>query len=95
MAAVDAGIVTHSGSIAGRGTVTITHNSGLRSTYEPVRASVVVGDRVSAGEYLGVVAGVSHCGDSCLHLGAPRGKEYLDPRPLLRGGRVILLPLTN
>ena len=91
--AVDDGVVTHVGVIAGRGTVSVTHASGLRSTYEPVDGSVAVGARVGRGAALGVVAGRTHCGGACLHLGAVRGAGYTDPRPLLAGGRVILLPL--
>ncbi|PRY63323.1 peptidase M23-like protein [Knoellia remsis] len=93
--AVDDGVVTHVGIIAGRGTVTVTHTSGLRSTYEPVAGAVTTGQRVASGQRLGVVRGRTHCGGSCLHLGAltessPSG--YTDPRPLLGGSRVILLP---
>ncbi|MFC7491808.1 MULTISPECIES: murein hydrolase activator EnvC family protein [unclassified Knoellia] len=91
--AVDEGVVSHVGVIAGRGTVSITHASGLRSTYEPVRGAVSTGARVSAGQLIGTVAGRSHCGGACLHLGALVGSAYLDPRPLLGGGPVILLPL--
>lgn len=91
--AVDAGVVTHVGVIAGRGTVSVTHASGLRSTYEPVNGSLTVGSPVRAGQVLGTVRGRTHCGGSCLHLGALIGSRYVDPRPLLRGGPVILLPL--
>jgi len=91
--AVDAGVVTHVGVIAGRGTVSITHASGLRSTYEPVHGEVRSGSTVGEGQVIGSVQGRSHCGGSCLHLGALRGSRYLDPRPLLGGGPVILLPL--
>jgi murein DD-endopeptidase MepM/ murein hydrolase activator NlpD len=91
--AVDSGTVSHVGVIAGRGTVSVTHPSGLRSTYEPVRARVVPGAVVADGDVLGEVSGRSHCGGACLHLGALRGRAYVDPRPLLSGGPVILLPL--
>lgn len=91
--AVDAGVVTHVGVVAGRGTVSITHPSGLRSTYEPVRGAVAPGDTIAEGRAIGVVEGRSHCGGACLHLGALRGSTYVDPRPLLGGGPVILLPL--
>lgn len=91
--AVDTGVVTHVGVVAGRGTVSVTHGTGLRSTYEPVRGSVAAGSTVAEGQVLGTVWGRSHCGGSCLHLGALRGSAYVDPRPLLSGGPVILLPL--
>lgn len=91
--AVDAGVVTHVGVIAGRGTVSVTHASGLRSTYEPVRGTVATGIRVTKGQVIGSITGRSHCGGACLHLGALVGPAYLDPRPLLGGGPVILLPL--
>ncbi|KGN36756.1 murein hydrolase activator EnvC family protein [Knoellia subterranea] len=90
---VDAGTVTHVGVIAGRGTVSVTHASGLRSTYEPVDANVSSGDVVVEGQPIGRVLGRTHCGGACLHLGALDGEAYLDPRPLLGGTRVILLPL--
>ena len=93
--AVAAGTVTHVGTIAGRPTLTVTHPDGLRSTYEPVRASVHQGDLVDAGDALGVlVPEGSHCLPvTCLHLGALRGPAYLDPLRLLEDVRVRLLPL--
>jgi murein DD-endopeptidase MepM/ murein hydrolase activator NlpD len=103
--AVDAGTVTHAGVVAGRGTVTVAHRSGLRSTYEPVRPAVVVGTAVAAGAVLGVLEGtggtgraeaVDHCGRRpCLHLGAVRGTAYVDPLALLERRRVVLLPLAG
>jgi murein DD-endopeptidase MepM/ murein hydrolase activator NlpD len=95
--AVEAGTVTHAGMVAGRGTVTVTHSGGLTSTYEAVGAVVAAGDVVSTGDVLGTVmarGGPEHCGSRvCLHLGARRAGSYLDPRPLLAGGRLALLPL--
>jgi murein DD-endopeptidase MepM/ murein hydrolase activator NlpD len=97
VAAVDAGRVTHAGVIAGRGTLTVLHASGVRSTYEPVRATVRVGAAVARGQPIGTLEDVgarSHCAPgSCLHLGAIRGELYLDPLALLTGVRVRLLPL--
>jgi len=93
--AVDAGVVTHVGVIAGRGTVSVTHPSGLRSTYEPVRGGLVTGSSVATGQVLGTVEGRTHCGGACLHLGALRAGGYSDPRPLLGGGPVVLLPLVT
>ncbi|MEO6413113.1 MAG: peptidoglycan DD-metalloendopeptidase family protein [Pedococcus sp.] len=94
--AVEAGTVTHVGSIAGRGTVTVLHSSGLRSTYEPVDPAVTTGSSVARGAPLGgLEEGGSHCAPaSCLHLGALRGEVYLDPLVFLMGGqRVRLLPM--
>jgi len=95
--AVDAGVVTHVGRIGGRGTVTVLHPSGVRSTYEPVDATVEIGTAVSAGTPLGHLASTgSHCAPVCLHLGAVRGEAYLDPLVFLVGGRrVRLLPLAQ
>ena len=96
--AVEAGTVTHVGRIAGRGTVTVLHASGVRSTYEPVTAAVRTGEAVPRGAALGRLepAG-SHCGSApCLHLGAIRDADYLDPLVFLLGGRrVRLLPLAQ
>ncbi len=96
--AVEDGLVTHAGRVAGRGTVTVAHTGGLSSTYEPVRARVVAGTVVRAGSVLGVLEASSaphggHCLlTPCLHLGARRGEAYLDPMLLLGAGRVRLLP---
>lgn len=95
--AVEGGVVSHAGVVAGRGTVTVGHVGGLSSTYEPVDAVVADGEVVSAGDVLGTLRvrdGPSHCGGrTCLHLGARRARSYLDPYPLLSGGRPVLLPL--
>jgi murein DD-endopeptidase MepM/ murein hydrolase activator NlpD len=95
--AVESGMVTHAGLVAGRGTVTVAHGDGLSSTYEPLDPVVVVGDVVTSGDVLGTLRardGPRHCGVRiCLHLGARRGAAYLDPYPLLAGGRLALLPL--
>ena len=94
--AVEAGTVTHVGSIAGRGTVTVLHASGIRSTYEPLDPTVTTGSVVARGESLGrLVEPGSHCAPAtCLHLGAVLGEVYLDPLVLLTGGRPVrLLPL--
>jgi murein DD-endopeptidase MepM/ murein hydrolase activator NlpD len=93
--AVEAGTVTHVGRIAGRGTVSVLHASGVRSTYQPVDPVVTSGQAVGRGTRLGrLAASGSHCQPACLHLGAVRGEAYLDPLVFLVGGRrVRLLPL--
>lgn len=93
--AAGAGTVAFAGDLAGRGVVSIRHPSGLRTTYEPVTATVVTGAAVSAGDPIGVLEpGHASCAPaSCLHWGArlPDG-GYLDPMALLGPWRVRLLP---
>ncbi len=94
--AVAGGVVTHAARLAGRGTVTVTHPGGVRSTYEPVEPAVAVRDRVAAGELIGHLepTPAGHCPVECLHLGAIR-QGYVDPLPFLAGGRVRLFPLNG
>lgn len=83
--AAGAGVVVFAGQIAGRGVVSIDHDA-LRTTYEPVRPSVTVGDQVYAGQRIGtVVAGHADCAGTCLHWGVRRGipPEYLNPLELV------------
>jgi len=90
--AARAGVVTYAGLLAGRGVVAVSHGE-LRTTYEPVAATVSVGEQVDTGEPIGTLAAAGgHCLLVCLHWGLLRGKTYLDPLQLLGGG-VRLLPL--
>ncbi|WP_151525222.1 M23 family metallopeptidase [Serinicoccus kebangsaanensis] len=93
--AVEAGVVTHSGKIAGVGVVSVTHASGLRSTYQPVADRIPRGTRVARGDQLGRLDEGGHCRlRACLHLGALRGRDgYVDPTPLLLGVELTLLPV--
>lgn len=91
--AVDAGVVSYSGEIAGVGIVSVSHASGLRSTYQPVTDRVPRGTRVARGERIGVLDVGGHCGlTECLHLGARRGDDYVDPTPLLLPVELSLVP---
>ncbi|MCF6744952.1 M23 family metallopeptidase [Blastococcus sp. KM273128] len=89
------GVVVFAGMVAGRPVVSVDHVGGLRTTYEPVRSSVGAGRPVARGEPLGVLEpGHDGCPvAACLHWGARRGEDYLDPLALLRPPRVRLLPL--
>lgn len=94
--AVEDGVVTFSGEVAGTGVVSITHASGLRSTYQPVSDRVARGDRVGRGDRIGRLAAAGgHCTVRvCLHLGAVRDRDsYVDPTPLLLGVDLTLLPV--
>jgi murein DD-endopeptidase MepM/ murein hydrolase activator NlpD len=89
-----AGRVTFASRLAGRGVVVVDHGS-TRTTYEPVSATVRVGDAVARGQPIGhlELAG-SHCFPrACLHWGWRRGATYLDPLLLVGGGPIVLLPL--
>lgn len=92
--AVDDGVVSYSGQVAGVGVVSVTHADGLRSTYQPVRDRVPRFTRVGRGDRLGDLDVGGHCVLSgCLHLGARRGDVYVDPTPLLLELELSLLPL--
>lgn len=90
------GVVQFAGTVVDRGVVTIEHADGLRSSLEPVLATVQVGMRVRAGQALGTVqTTASHCRpQACVHWGVRDGTTYLDPLSLLPGsGPVVLLPV--
>ena len=95
--AAGAGAVLWAADLAGRGVISVMHEDGRRTTYEPVTAIVQMGDLVEVGDLLGYVSvGTSHCGGipSCLHWGLLSGETYLDPMSLLRAaGRPRLLPV--
>ena len=94
--AARSGRVSYAGMLAGRGVVVVVHGA-LRTTYEPVLASVRAGQPVTAGQQIGTLA-AGHAGcpvEACLHWGLRRGADYLDPVRLVRGGPVRLLPLTG
>lgn len=90
--AVLPGRVTFTGRIAGEGVVVVSHGD-TRTTYEPVTASVQVGDQVAGGQQLGILEAGDHCAaGTCLHLGWLRGQTYLDPADLFDTGGLRLLP---
>ena len=90
--AAGAGRVSYAGLLAGRGVVVVVHGQ-LRTTYEPVAASVRVGQAVDAGAVLGRLTAGGHCSSGCLHWGLLRGEVYLDPMQLLHRGPSRLLPV--
>ncbi len=92
--AAEAGRVSFAGTLAGRGVVVVDHGT-TRTTYEPVDATVAVGDTVPAGATLGRLQLFgSHCFPAaCLHWGLIEGRDhYLDPLTLVGAGPVRLLP---
>ncbi|WP_326663856.1 M23 family metallopeptidase [Streptomyces canus] len=98
--AVAPGRVSFAGRVAGRGVISVElTGTDLRTTYEPVTASVEKGAEVAAGEVVGTVEPTgSHCTTACVHWGLRRGEAYLDPLSLLppwllRRGPSRLLPV--
>jgi murein DD-endopeptidase MepM/ murein hydrolase activator NlpD len=93
------GTVVFAGELAGRPGVSIAHPGGLRTSYEPVVASVRAGRRVDAGTMLGELqAGHAGCpAPACLHWGAMWGPasraDYVDPLGLLASTPIRLKPV--
>lgn len=89
------GTVTFASVLAGRSVVVVDHGA-TRTTYEPVVASVAVGEMVDAGQPIGrLELRQSHClPTACLHWGLIRNVDdvYLDPLSLVGAQRVRLLP---
>lgn len=89
------GRVVFAGTVVDRGVVSVEHEGGLRTTYEPVTASVSAGAAVAAGQPIGTLdPGHPPCAPAtCLHWGArlPDG-TYLDPMALLGPWAVRLWP---
>ncbi|RDI48997.1 murein hydrolase activator EnvC family protein [Nocardia mexicana] len=88
------GVVVFAGEVAGKPVVSLDHAGGLRTTHEPVRASVTVGRKVIRGEPIGTLeTGHAGCTTPCLHWGARRGRDYLDPLGLIRATPLRLKPV--
>lgn len=89
------GTVTYAATLAGRGVIVIT-NGQLRTTYEPVIATVRVGTPVTPGTPLGhLSAAGSHCVPAtCLHWGLLQATTYRNPLSLLPHHPIRLLPLS-
>ncbi|MFE3029663.1 M23 family metallopeptidase [Nocardia tengchongensis] len=89
------GIVVFAGAVAGKPVVSIDHPGGIRTTYEPVTATVPVGRRLTRGTPIGVLdTGHAPC-SPCLHWGARRDREYLDPLGLIHRTPIRLKSLTD
>ncbi len=87
--------------LAGRPVVSLAHPGGLRTSYEPVRAVVRVGQPVTAKTVIGELeAGHIGCrAAACLHWGAmwgpASGADYVDPLGLLTSTPIRLKPLNG
>jgi murein DD-endopeptidase MepM/ murein hydrolase activator NlpD len=91
--------VVFTGQLAGRPVVSLQHPGGLRTSYEPVRATVKAGQRVDGATVIGeLVSGHPGCpAAACLHWGAMWGAaaraDYVDPLGLLAVTPIRLKPL--
>lgn len=86
------GVVAFVGRVVDREVVSISHAGGYRTTHEPVRAVVRVGQRVRAGDLIGHLMAGDECPSGCLHWGLKRGDDYLDPMSWLVATGIRLLP---
>lgn len=89
------GVVTYVGFVVDRLVVSIQHDQGLVSSFEPVDSTAVVGDIVARGQPIGSVAETPlHCAQhQCVHWGVRRDGTYVDPLDYLEGfGQIRLLP---
>ena len=102
--APDGGTVRFVGTVVDRPVLTIEHDNGMLSSFEPVATELSVGDVVRRGQVLGSLSGEQHCEVSCVHWGVriPDGwtigstvrDRYIDPGLLLGwSGPSVLWPL--
>lgn len=89
------GTVHFAGDVVDRGVLTIERADHTLVSFEPVSASVLVGDQIQVNDLLGSVSGASHCGTSCLHVGVRVDNHYVNPLRYFFAGRPQLLPLNR
>ena len=93
--AAAAGEVVFAGFVVDRPVMTIKHPDAdgheVLTSYEPATAGVRVGERVTAGQPIGVMASGGHCSGRCLHWGLRIDGRYADPM-LALAGDLRLLP---
>lgn len=87
--AAAAGRVAFVGRVVDRDVIVVDHG-GVRTTYEPVAAEVAAGTALQRGQPIGTIANGGHCNQRCLHWGAIREGDYVDPILLVSGYRPVL-----
>lgn len=87
------GTVAFRGTVVDRPLLTLEHAGALVSTFEPLTSTLQPGERVAAGDQIGIVAVGGHARPGTLHLGVRLAGDYLNPL-LLFGEveRAVLLP---
>ena len=87
------GVVAFRGVVVDRPLLTIEHEGGLVSTFDPLLSTLLPGDAVKAGDEIGVVATGGHAATETLHLGVRLDGKYINPMLLFGGvARAVLLP---
>ncbi|WP_084157034.1 M23 family metallopeptidase [Haematomicrobium sanguinis] len=87
------GTVWFVGVVVDRPVLSVRHDNGVLTSYEPVESELKVGDRVLRGEVIGTVAAMLHDGQSAIHWGAREDGEYVNPLQFVRETRPsVLLP---
>lgn len=88
------GTVFFSGWVVDRPVLSIAHEGGLVSSFEPVDATVVAGQQVLEGQQVGDVAAGAHCTADCIHVGLRLHGDYISLMLMLRGvPRAVLYPV--
>ncbi|MDP9027834.1 MAG: peptidoglycan DD-metalloendopeptidase family protein [Actinomycetota bacterium] len=82
--APDDGVVHFVGVVVDRPVVSIAHDRGVLSSFEPVSSALSAGDPVTRGEVIGTLL-PGHCTSPCLHLGARIDGAYVNPLLFLGG----------
>lgn len=91
--AAEDGVVAFAGVVAGVPVLSVDHADGIRTTYQPVHATVKVGDEVEEGEVIGRLT-PSSGGHDGLHWGARTGPDtYINPLTLLDAPQIRLKPV--
>ena len=86
------GVVHFAGVVVDRPVLSIRHDGGLLSSYEPVETDLHAGDPVTRGQPIGTVL-PGHCRSPCLHFGVRLDGEYVSPLKYIgRLERAVLLP---
>ena len=90
--ASNSGTIAFAGMVVGTPTISIDHDDGIRTTYQPVHAQVSVGDHVEKGDAIGFL-GHPTTKFPGLQWGAKVGEEYINPISLLPRPTIRLKPL--
>lgn len=86
------GTVHFVGVVVDRPVLSIRHEGGLISSYEPVTSTLTADAPVHRGDPIGELL-PGHCASPCLHFGVRLDGEYVSPLLLLGGvPRAVLLP---